>query len=35
MIDVGQDFAVAPDAFDNIARNGGNRGAGSSDFIAD
>lgn len=26
MIDVGQDFVVAPDAFDNIAGNGGNRG---------
>lgn len=28
MIDVGQDFAVAPDAFDKISGNGGNRGRG-------
>lgn len=32
MIDVGQDFAVTPDAFDNIARNGGNRGRGLIGF---
>ena len=32
MIDVGQDFAVTPDAFDNIACNGGNMGRGLVGF---
>ena len=32
MIDVGQDFAVAPDAFDKISGNGGNRGRGLIGF---